>query len=139
MKKHPPGIATVHARELRRNATPAELRMWRLLRERLSEGRWRRQVPIRHYIADFASHRFRLVIELDGGQHTEARDAARSAAIEHEGYRIIRFWNNELRDNAEGCLARLLELIGQAHPHPTATRRSAKSPYPSPIEGEGSR
>ena len=137
MKKRPPGISTVRARELRQNATPSELRMWRLLREELPEGRWRRQVPIRHYIADFASHRLRLVVELDGGQHSEAGDAARSAAIEHEGYRVVRFWNNEVLENAEGCLARLLELVRQAHPHPTATRRSAKSPYPSPIEGEG--
>ncbi len=137
MKKHPPGISTVRARELRQNATPTELRMWRLLREGLPEGRWRRQVPIRHYIADFASHRLRMVIELDGGQHSEVGDAARSAAIEQEGYRVVGFWNNEVLENAEGCLVRLHELVWQAHPHPTATRRSAKSPYPSPIEGEG--
>ncbi|WP_238339287.1 endonuclease domain-containing protein [Novosphingobium ginsenosidimutans] len=139
MKKHPPGISTVRARELRQNASSAELRMWRLLREGFPEGRWRRQVPIRHYIADFASHRLRLVIELDGGQHSEAGDAVRTAAIEHEGYRVARFWNNEVLENSEGCLARLLDLVGQTHPHPTTTRRSAKSPYPSPIEGEEAR
>jgi very-short-patch-repair endonuclease len=137
MKKHPPGISTLRARELRRNATPAELCMWRLLREEFPEGRWRRQVPVRHYIADFASHRLRIIIELDGGQHSDFGDAARTAAIEDQGYRVIRFWNNEVLKNSEGCLIRLAEVINQPHPHPTATRRSAKSPYPPPIEGEG--
>lgn len=110
--------------------------MWSLLREQLPDGRRRRQVPLRNYIADFASHRLKVVIELDGGEHTEPGDSARSAVIESEGYRIIRFWNNEVLGNAEGCLIRLQELIRQTHPHPTSTRRSAKSSYPSPIKGE---
>src|SRR3546814_1853268 len=57
--------------------------------------RWRRQVPIGHYIADFASHRCRLVIELDGEQHAFAaeQDAQRTRFIESEGYRVMRFWN----------------------------------------------
>lgn len=136
MKKLPPTIATVRARNLRRNATLAEQHMWRLLREGIPDGRWRRQVPLRHYIADFASHRFKLVIEIDGGQHSDAADAPRTRAIEEEGYRVIRFWNNEVLENAEGCLIRLQALVRQPHPHPTATRRSAKSSYPSPIKGE---
>ena len=139
MKKHPPGISIVRARELRQNATLAEQRLWRLLRVWFPEGRWRRQVPIRHYIADFASHRLRLAIELDGGQHSQVGDAVRTAAIEQEGYRVVRFWNNEVMENAEGCLARLQAFIRHTHPHPTATRRSAKSPYPSSIEGEETR
>lgn len=136
MKKHPSAVSTIRARKLRQNPTSAEARMWLLLREQLPDGRWRRQVPLRNFIADFASHRFKVVVELDGGQHTESGDAARSAVIESEGYRIIRFWNNELLGSAEGCLTRLQELIRQTHPHPTATRRSAKSSYPSPIKGE---
>ena len=111
--------------------------MWRLLRECFPEGRWRHQVPIRHYIADFCSHRVRLVIEVDGGQHDAKLDAPRTAAIEGEGYRVLRFWNNEVLGNKEGVAA----VIGRSlalHPRPAATRRqAAKSPHPSPIEGEG--
>jgi len=64
------------------------------LREAFPEHHFRRQVPIRHFIADFASHRTRLVIEVDGGQHSQARDAERTKVIENEGYRVVRFWNN---------------------------------------------
>ena len=66
MKKHPPPISIVRARTLRKNATDAERKMQRLLKEHFPEARFRFQVPIRHYIADFASHRLKIVIELDG-------------------------------------------------------------------------
>ncbi|HWH23181.1 MAG TPA: DUF559 domain-containing protein, partial [Allosphingosinicella sp.] len=82
------------ARRLRNDPTEAEKALWRLLRENFLRVRFRRQVPIRHYIADFASHRAMLVIEVDGGQHGGEVDAARTAVIEAEGYRVIRFWNN---------------------------------------------
>src|SRR5690606_33405781 len=67
MKKHPPPRNVVHARRLRREVTTAERAMWRLLRECAPQARWRRQVPLRHYIVDFASHRAKLVVEVDGG------------------------------------------------------------------------
>lgn len=67
MKKHPPAISIQRARELRRDPTAAEKRMWHLLKECFPEIHFRRQVPIRHYIADFASHRLKVVIEIDGG------------------------------------------------------------------------
>jgi very-short-patch-repair endonuclease len=137
MKKHPPAISIVRARELRRNATDAEFRLKRLLKENFLEARFRFQVPLRHYIADFASHRLKVVIEVDGGQHSDERDADRTAAIEAEGYRIIRFWNNELLENSEGCMIRLGEFLRHDHPHPATTRRqAAKSSHPSPIKGE---
>lgn len=107
MKKNAPPISIVRARELRRNPTDAERAMWRLLREHCAEARFRRQVPIRHYIADFASHRCKLVIEIDGGQHDPANDARRTTEIEAEGYKVVRFWNSEVLDNAAGCAARL--------------------------------
>lgn len=111
--------------------------MQRLLKQHFPEARFRFQVSLRHYIADFASHRRRLVIEIDGGQHSEEVDAARTATIEAEGYRRIRFWNNEVLENGEGCLLRLAQLIGRDHPHPATTRQqTAKSAHPSPIEGE---
>ena len=116
--------------------------MWRLLRESFPESRFRRQVPIRHYIVDFASHRLKILIEIDGGQHTVGSDAARSGAIEAEDYRIVRFWNNEVLENGDGCMIRLGQILGHAHPLPTPPRqsfntlRTPKPPYPSPIKGE---
>ena len=138
MKKHAPGISIVRARDLRRNATDAERRMWALLREFFPHARFRRQVPLRHYICDFVSHGCRLVVEIDGGQHLAEADAARTRAIEAEGYRVVRFWNSEVLSNSEGCVIRLGEVLPQPHPHPAATRQqAAKSSHPSPIEGEG--
>ena len=100
---------SLQARELRQNATPAERLMWRALRERLPEHKWRRQMPVGPYFVDFACFADRLIIELDGGQHgseaSQAYDAARTQFLEREGYRVLRFWNNDLMDNAEGVLA----------------------------------
>ncbi|MFB9058534.1 MULTISPECIES: endonuclease domain-containing protein [Sphingobium] len=99
---------------MRRNATDAEKRLWTLLREKLPSARFRRQVPIGPYFADFASHAARLIIELDGGQHDEAADAPRTAFLQQEGYRVIRFWNHDVMQNPEGALARIAIFT----PHP---------------------
>jgi len=138
VKKHAPAISVVRARHLRRNATDAERRMWDLLREHFEFARFRRQVPIRHYICDFVSHGFRLVVEIDGGQHSMEADRGRTVAIEAEGYRVVRFWNSDVLGNPEGCAIRLADLLPRDHPHPAATRQqAAKSSHPSPIKGEG--
>lgn len=109
-----PNPRIARARELRRNATDAEKRLWTLLREKLPSAKFRRQVPIGPYFADFASHAVRLVVELDGGQHEEAADAPRTAFLEREGYRVIRFWNHDVMQNLEGVLA----TIAAFTPHP---------------------
>jgi len=98
--------------------TDAERAMWRLLRAVAPEARWRRQVLIRHFIADFASHRAKLVTEVDGGQHSEEADATRTAMIEAEGYRVLRFWNDDVLGNAEGC-ARILVSALEARSPPS--------------------
>jgi very-short-patch-repair endonuclease len=92
--------------------------MWRLLKLCAPGARWRRQVPIRHFIVDFASHRAKLVVEIDGGQHSAEADANRTAIIEAEGYRVIRFWNNDVLENAEGC-ARILSAAVTARAPPS--------------------
>jgi very-short-patch-repair endonuclease len=94
------------ARTLRRNATDAEQMMWRLLRDRRLGGiKFRRQVPIGPYIADFASIEHRLVVELDGGQHADSlSDARRDAFLAADGWRVLRFWNNEALSNRNGVL-----------------------------------
>ncbi|MEJ5975371.1 endonuclease domain-containing protein [Novosphingobium sp. PS1R-30] len=115
MKKHPPAISVSRARNLRRNPTEAEKRMWRLLKENFPTAHFRREVPIRHYIADFASHQLKVVIEIDGGQHTPESDAPRSAAIATEGYRVIRFWNNDVLENGDGCMMRLAQFFSHSN------------------------
>ena len=99
--------------------------MWRMLRQSFPNAHFRRQVPIRHFIADFASHRAKMVVEVDGGQHSEASDADRSDTIEREGYRILRSWNNEVLGNAEGVHSKIAADLHDCHPH-----------LASPIEGE---
>ncbi len=118
MRYRPAEGATGRARKLRANATDAEQAMWRLLRESFPEARFRFQVPIRTFTADFASHRARLVIEIDGGQHGPERDAWRTRMIEAEGYRVIRFWNHDVLGNPEGAWVTLAEALHNRHPHP---------------------
>jgi very-short-patch-repair endonuclease len=89
------------ARKLRSELTDAERLLWRHLREFKREGlHFRRQVPIGPYVADFACHSAKLIVELDGSQHGEktnvARDTERTAFLESEGYRVLRIWNGEL-------------------------------------------
>jgi very-short-patch-repair endonuclease len=109
--------------------TMAERKVWSILRMGQMNGfRFRRQVPIGHYIVDFACHDARLVIEIDGGQHDlESPDEIRRTRfIEREGYRVIRFWNNDVLSNLEGVYGVIIGALAQRHPHLT-----------SPIEGEG--
>ncbi|HEY0197193.1 MAG TPA: DUF559 domain-containing protein [Rhodanobacter sp.] len=93
------------ARKLRNAATDAEKHLWRhLRREQLAGCKFRRQYPIASYIVDFVCIPARLVVELDGGQHVDAAvyDARRTQIIEAHGYRVLRFWNDDvlLRTNA---------------------------------------
>src|SRR5207247_5939268 len=101
MKKHPVDGAHHRARDLRRSMTEAERRVWQILRSHQTKGyKFRRQVPIGRYIADFVCHEARLIVEIDGGQHDRSspREAERSGFVQNEGYRILRFLNNEFLD-----------------------------------------
>jgi len=100
-------MANEKARELRRKQTDAELALWQALRKSQVEGfRFRRQVPVGPYIADFVCHSAKLVIEVDGSQHeqNQAYGKVRTARMEIDGYRVLRFWNNEVLGNIEGVL-----------------------------------
>jgi len=119
VKHHPPDGAVKRARRLRRDMTDAEKALWRMLREAFPDARFRRQVPIRHYIADFASHSATLIIEVDGGQHNVESDAARTAVIEAEGYRVVQFWNHDVLGNAEGVWHAINAALQGNHPTPT--------------------
>ena len=109
----PPRTRTVIARKLRRNSTEPEQQLWRALRTLGAQWKFRRQHPIGQRVVDFACPERKLAIELDGAQHADRQgaDAARSVELAHHGYRVIRFWNNEVTGNLEGVLrAILLEL-----------------------------
>ena len=93
------------AKTLRREGTDAERILWKRLRGRhLANHKFRRQHPIGPYIVDFVCLEQRLVVEIDGSQHAveQGRDAKRTAWLEAEGYRVLRFWNNEVLENLSG-------------------------------------
>lgn len=113
--------------QLRTNSTDAEKRLWHALRNRQLLGhKFRRQHPIPPYIVDFVCLERRLVVELDGGQHAEAvvYDASRTVFLEGLGYRVLRFWNNEVLGNPQAVLEEILQVLS-----------AGPSPRPSPPEG----
>ena len=104
------------ARELRSQPTDAERTLWRLLRqEQLGGWRFRRQHPIPPYITDFACIEAKLVVEADGGQHAESSyDEARDRHLRSFGWRVLRFWNNEVLANPEGVAGTILAALSDA-------------------------
>ena len=104
------------ARDLRRQQTDAERLLWSKLRDRQVNGiKFRRQYSIGTFIADFVSLDFRLVIEVDGGQHNEPaniiEDQQRTKFFEGVGYKVLRFWNNDVLQNIDGVIFKIKELI----------------------------
>ncbi len=99
--------------EVRQNATDAERRLWGALRDRRLAGyKFRRQHPIGPYIVDFACTKHHLVIEADGGQRNESTaDLRRTAWLQQHGWRVIRFWNNDIFTNTEGVLSAVLKAL----------------------------
>jgi very-short-patch-repair endonuclease len=104
-------------RRLRRQATDAETRLWFALRDRRLGGfKFVRQEAIGPYIVDFVCREKRLVIEVDGGQHSEnARDRVRDLALAAEGYQILRFWNSDVLCNRDGVLSMILARLENTH------------------------
>jgi very-short-patch-repair endonuclease len=117
-----------NARELRKNSTDAERILLSELRDhRLNGIGFRRQVPIKNYIIDFACHSAKLAIELDGGQHYsdkgERADAARSAVIEARGFKVLRFSNHDVMTNRAGVLETIATAVAERAPTPTLPRK----------------
>jgi very-short-patch-repair endonuclease len=103
------------AKEMRRSPTDAEAAMWRLLRNRrLAHFKFRRQVPFQSYILDFVCFGRRLVVEIDGGQHSQEVDGQRDDRLSVEGFRVARYWNNDVLQNPSGVLEDLLVKLGDA-------------------------
>ncbi len=127
------------ARRMRAQPTDAERVLWQRLRHdiALTGSHFRRQASIGPFIVDFASRKAKLVIELDGGQHDlqRAADAARTRRIESSGYRVLRFWNNDVLGNLEGVLSEIQRALppvpdpstqGGGEPRQRAPRRPRK-------------
>jgi len=122
----------VRARSLRSTPTDAEALIWHhLCDRRMANQKFRRQRPIGPYFADFACLEAKLIVELDGGQHTEAvaYDENRTRFIEAYGYRVLRFWNQEVLTQIDAVRERILQALQEDSPHPS----------PLPQAGEGAR
>ena len=114
-------MASPRARQLRSNPTEAEKRLWSKLRlKQIGGHRFRRQVPIGPYIVDFVCLTRRLIIEVDGGQHgaRAEQDRARTAWLEAEDFRVLRFWNNEVLGNIEGVYEIIVAHLACGVPPP---------------------
>jgi very-short-patch-repair endonuclease len=101
------------ARQLRQRSTDAERRMWSALRDRrLMKYKFRRQHPLVDFIVDFACTEYQLVIELGGGQHADsAGETRRTAWLEGQGWKVLRFWNNDVLGNTNGVIETILRTL----------------------------
>ena len=113
------------AKDMRKNPTEAEKTLWYALKNQQLGYKFRRQHQIGSYIVDFVCLEKKLIVECDGGQHNEEVDKERTDFLQKEGFKVIRFWNNEISENLEGVLIQINDEL------------SSPSPQPSPLKGEG--
>lgn len=135
MRTKPPTDPLIldRARRMRREMTEAELKLWRILRNRSLVGiKFRRQVPIGNYIADFCCLDRRLIVEVDGGQHAELEvaDAWRSRFLKQEGFRVLRFWNDQVLSGLEFAVTEILAAISEEGRAPSPVAQDARRPLP---------
>ena len=130
------------ARRLRAGMTDAERLLWQELRGRQLGRRFRRQFPIPPYVVDFACIEARLIVEADGGQHSRPGDHdERDSRLRRKGWRILRFWNNDVVENCQGVLHTIAAALApEPPPHPSPTYgggsiRAGSSPPPQAGEG----
>ena len=123
----------IKARELRKNLTEAERTLWKYLRLRQFDGnKFRRQQPIGKYIVDFVCFEKKLIVEVDGGQHNEQviYDSERNEWLKKQGFRILRFWNNQILKEIDGVEGGIMEALSSysytphLNPPPQGGRRS---------------
>ncbi len=122
-------MANESARALRKRMTPQEVKLWVHLRALKGQGfHFRRQAPREGYIVDFACLKAKLVIEIDGAQHGEPRqmqrDVERDAKLVAAGFKVLRFWNNEVNENLDGVVE-------------TSYRHAVERGKIPPLKGEG--
>jgi very-short-patch-repair endonuclease len=117
------GTLLKRSRQLRKDATEAEQRLWSQIRMKNVDGaRFRRQYPIEGFIVDFCCLKARLIVEVDGSQHAEnvAYDDRRTRILERQGFRVLRFWNGDVMRNVDGVLVAIFEAL-EAGPGSTPT------------------
>jgi len=127
--------------------TDAERRLWATLRGRRLQGyKFRRQHPLGPFVLDFVCIEHRLVIEADGGQHADNKaDQRRTAWLENHGWRVIRFWNNEILSNTDGVAETILRALspedpwleGRGRQPPSPSHRKRGGSLPLPLRGRG--
>ena len=108
------------AKGLRKQSTDTERHLWKNLRNRQIEGfKFCRQQPVGRYVVDFVNFERKVVIELDGGQHAlDAGDTIRDEWLRAEGYKVLRFWDNQVFSNLEGVLETIRDALLTPHPAP---------------------
>ncbi|MFM8607380.1 MAG: endonuclease domain-containing protein [Hyphomicrobiales bacterium] len=131
--KRPRDVAPSLVKTLRRNLTPQEAKLWVRLKELKSQGlHFRKQVPIKNYIIDFAYPSRKLLIEVDGEQYGFdaglKKDRNRDFELETLGFRVLRFWNHEVDREIEGVLDPIWRDAVDSDPHPSNAKRSTPSP-----------
>jgi len=132
-------MAVARARRLRKAMTREEVKLWLHLRTLRARGfHFRRQAPIGRYIVDFVCFAKRIVIEVDGGQHglplQVRRDEKRDWFLRSEGFRVLRFWNSDVRTNSEGVFETILGALERSPP----PRRTAYADPPLQRERQSS-
>lgn len=112
------------AKRMRREPTEAEAKLWSMLRgQRLGGLKFKRQEQLGDYIVDFVCFGARMIVEADGGQHAEnERDAVRDDWLREQGFRVMRFWNNEVLSNPDGVARVILDAAQPPLPNPSPTR-----------------
>jgi len=117
-----------HAASLRRHRTDAERLLWSRLRGRRLGWKFRFQHSIGPFVADFVCLERRLIVEADGGQHSPQADRSRSAYLRNRGFRIVRFWNNDILQNTDGVLETLLIIRRRKGPQGVAPTKPLSRP-----------
>jgi very-short-patch-repair endonuclease len=118
-------MANVVARKLRKALTPQEVKIWNHLRAWRDQGfHFRRQAPRHGFVVDFVCLKYRLVVEIDGGQHNlddhAAKDKIRDDDLGRGGFRVLRFWNSDVDQNLAGVLEVIRTALVESIPHPAA-------------------
>ena len=119
-----PSTTLENARNLRSTMTDAERRLWQHLRaSRLDGLKFRRQHPVPPYIADFCCIERKLIVELDGSQHSSVVDAARTAYLQSQGFQVLRFWDNDVLLKTDSVLEAIWNAAQVPNPHPPPLSR----------------
>ncbi|PPT47065.1 endonuclease domain-containing protein [Xanthomonas arboricola] len=114
-----PTVTRTHARVLRTEMTDAERKLWRCLRGNQLHGlKFRRQHPVPPYIADFCCVEVSLIVELDGSQHQTSSDRARTHWLQSKGWKVLRFWNNDVLLSLDAVVEAICTMVATPYPHP---------------------